>query len=298
MYSVGMYCPECNKETPDEAQFCIECGARVNKECPRCALVIRLRARMCLHCKYELTEADVALVEKKEVERLDKLNQEETLIQEAKREKEAKDRFTRFHPPALIAGWGRKVHKCKRCGALHPRWYEIHGLGPYDCRMCRGNSGPQGFVTIPNPWNVNEFSKRERRNAKRKGALVSPRTPSGGTEPDGLTNGLKSRAAPVSGSEPEPPPEPERQTPAVAKVSPSKPKRTSAGKIGNRTGLALAILVAMVRYLQHVGNYGWSASTAYPQFIGDMFVSTVVGYVAGWIIGIIAAGLWRAMKSD
>ena len=269
-----MYCPECNKETPDEAQFCFECGTRVNKECPRCASVIRLRARMCLHCKHELTDDDFALFEKEERQRLERRD-------EAQRRMELQQ-FNLYNPPALIATWWG-VLKCQNCGTFHEvkyglwgpetvKYRDIYGALRNDrCRFCGYTLDGNGENS---PFDVPDFTDRQVDNAKKK------------CLPKGYP--VKVTQGPIL----------KVQTAAVEQASPSKQKLKSVWTIGHRTGLALAMLVAIFRYLQHVANYGWSASTAYPEFIGDMFVLTVVGYVAGCTIGIIAAGLWRAMKSD
>ena len=44
---MNMLCQECGKETPDQGIFCIHCGTRINKECPACAEIIKLKAKKC-----------------------------------------------------------------------------------------------------------------------------------------------------------------------------------------------------------------------------------------------------------
>ena len=143
-----MYCPYCNKETPSTALFCVACKARVNKECLRCALPIRLRAQMCLHCKYLYNTS-----------------------------KYYEQFFDEYNPPAIIATWGHRVIKCKTCGTLHSRDTPTKTL-PFDkCRMC---SSKLPDLILSNPYNdgnlydIDDFSKQQILDAKAKGIPPGP----------------------------------------------------------------------------------------------------------------------------
>ncbi len=216
--SVIMYCQECNKETPNEALFCMECGARVNKECPRCAEIIKLKARMCLHCKYELTENDIQLVEKEERQRWEKQEEAQRQMEALQREEGAlhlREEYSSFHPPALIAQWGDPVRKCANCGTLHPRYLQIEDLGNVECRWCRKRCR---FDGCPNPYRLNDFSNDEIRVAFNNGVPIRSRPNS---------------AAPVPELEPEPPPEPERQTSVPVPVPVPVPAATTPADVVN-----------------------------------------------------------------
>lgn len=58
-----MFCPSCGNETPDGSIFCINCGLRVNKECPRCAEIIKVKAKVCRFCGYEFTAEELIEIE-------------------------------------------------------------------------------------------------------------------------------------------------------------------------------------------------------------------------------------------
>ncbi len=51
-------CPQCGELQPENAVFCLKCGARLiagKTICPRCGERIP-RGRLCLHCGFMLTE--------------------------------------------------------------------------------------------------------------------------------------------------------------------------------------------------------------------------------------------------
>ncbi|UCB43892.1 MAG: protein kinase [Dehalococcoidales bacterium] len=55
-----MKCPKCQTENPEEAVFCIQCGARVTEEipptCPSCGTELPAGARFCFKCGHSLIE--------------------------------------------------------------------------------------------------------------------------------------------------------------------------------------------------------------------------------------------------
>ncbi len=55
-----MICPTCHTENPDNARFCLNCGAALAKQCPNCQADLPLGARYCMHCGQSLraTTAD------------------------------------------------------------------------------------------------------------------------------------------------------------------------------------------------------------------------------------------------
>ncbi len=50
-------CPQCGKENPPEAQFCMRCGAALFRSCPACGFSNPPDARFCLRCGTPLAEA-------------------------------------------------------------------------------------------------------------------------------------------------------------------------------------------------------------------------------------------------
>ncbi len=45
-----MKCPRCQHENPPQANFCLECGARVALTCTKCRSELPARAKFCLEC--------------------------------------------------------------------------------------------------------------------------------------------------------------------------------------------------------------------------------------------------------
>ena len=145
-----MYCQSCGNETPDQAIYCLHCGVRVNKECPRCAEIVKAKAKMCRFCRYEFSPEEIA--------ELERLEQERRLRQEAKRERREKkeehgrveaererrqQEYAHWHPPERVGAWGHTVLECPRCSTLNSRNLE-------SCRRCSGSlrTAPQ----VKNPY--------------------------------------------------------------------------------------------------------------------------------------------------
>ncbi len=45
-----MQCPQCQRENPPQAKFCLECGTRLALTCPACGTALPAAARFCLEC--------------------------------------------------------------------------------------------------------------------------------------------------------------------------------------------------------------------------------------------------------
>jgi hypothetical protein len=58
-----MYCNSCGNETPDQSMFCLYCNTQLNKECPRCAEIIKFKAHVCRYCGHEFEPIVIAEVE-------------------------------------------------------------------------------------------------------------------------------------------------------------------------------------------------------------------------------------------
>jgi hypothetical protein len=130
-----MLCQSCGIETHAEALYCQHCGTRINKECPRCAEIVKLKAKICRFCRYEFMTKDFAEIEAKEQSRLKRLESERI----ANEEKE----FARFHPPHIVSTWGAKLLKCAQCGTLN-------SFSVAECRRCRNPL--QSANLIDNPY--------------------------------------------------------------------------------------------------------------------------------------------------
>jgi class 3 adenylate cyclase len=50
-------CPRCSQENPDEARFCLHCGAQLAISCPSCGAALPAGARFCPECGHEVTAA-------------------------------------------------------------------------------------------------------------------------------------------------------------------------------------------------------------------------------------------------
>ena len=49
-----MQCPDCQHENPQEALFCMQCGANLERKCPSCNAQYPVAARFCMQCGYNL----------------------------------------------------------------------------------------------------------------------------------------------------------------------------------------------------------------------------------------------------
>ena len=45
-----MQCPQCQAENPDQAKFCLECGAKLQAVCPECGAALPPAAKFCFEC--------------------------------------------------------------------------------------------------------------------------------------------------------------------------------------------------------------------------------------------------------
>jgi class 3 adenylate cyclase len=52
-------CPGCERENPDEARFCLQCGAQLSVSCPSCGVPLPPGARFCLDCGRAVTATRV-----------------------------------------------------------------------------------------------------------------------------------------------------------------------------------------------------------------------------------------------
>jgi class 3 adenylate cyclase len=49
-----MQCPNCQFENPEDSNFCLECGQKLEKKCPQCEKVLPVGAKFCNGCGYKL----------------------------------------------------------------------------------------------------------------------------------------------------------------------------------------------------------------------------------------------------
>ena len=54
-----MHCPQCQTSNPDQARFCLHCGAKLAITCTSCGIELPPDARFCIHCGAMLTEGAV-----------------------------------------------------------------------------------------------------------------------------------------------------------------------------------------------------------------------------------------------
>ena len=50
-------CPQCQHENPDNAKFCIECGAKLELLCPQCGVKLPLGAKFCMECGTKIADS-------------------------------------------------------------------------------------------------------------------------------------------------------------------------------------------------------------------------------------------------
>jgi ribosomal protein L40E len=51
-----LICPKCQAENPEDARFCEQCGASLERTCPACGDEVGPTARFCKGCGHSLTE--------------------------------------------------------------------------------------------------------------------------------------------------------------------------------------------------------------------------------------------------
>ena len=52
-----MRCPQCSVDNPEQAQFCLGCGAKLTRPCAKCGVDLPLQARFCFGCGLPVTIA-------------------------------------------------------------------------------------------------------------------------------------------------------------------------------------------------------------------------------------------------
>ena len=50
-----MQCPSCQRENPEDAIFCNECGHKFELSCPECGKINPLDSKFCNKCGHNLT---------------------------------------------------------------------------------------------------------------------------------------------------------------------------------------------------------------------------------------------------
>jgi Double zinc ribbon len=167
-----MLCQTCGKETPEQGLYCLNCGTRVNKECPRCAEIIRVKARICRFCGYELTVQEIAQMESEEQEKArrkqegreraeqqqadsKRLGDEERERAESERKRwEEETDYAKWHRPDVVRKWGPIILQCPVCSFLNPpRGFAQDILLPKSTDKCRHCSASlQSAQSIKNPY--------------------------------------------------------------------------------------------------------------------------------------------------
>lgn len=141
-----MYCQSCGNETPDQGIFCLHCGTRLNKECPRCAEIVRVKAKICRFCGYEFTPEEMAEIGRLEQERKTehkKRKREEREKENFEKKHRKEEEYERWHRPEIVGTWGGTVLECPQCSTLN-------SVNLENCRKCSASlkSAPR----VKNPY--------------------------------------------------------------------------------------------------------------------------------------------------
>ena len=51
-----MQCPNCQFENPEDSNFCLECGQKLEQKCPQCEKALPLSAKFCNGCGHKITD--------------------------------------------------------------------------------------------------------------------------------------------------------------------------------------------------------------------------------------------------
>src|SRR5210317_101485 len=51
-----MQCPKCQFENPENSNFCLECGQKLEQKCPQCEKMLPAGAKFCNDCGHNLKE--------------------------------------------------------------------------------------------------------------------------------------------------------------------------------------------------------------------------------------------------
>lgn len=112
----GIICPICGVMTPEGGIYCFQCGSRINKECPRCAEVIKYKATQCRYCGYQYSSRSFSEVELAERKRF-------LVVKEAvMKYVEGKDIEVITHKGKQVGIFRDDKHwTCKHCFALNEK---------------------------------------------------------------------------------------------------------------------------------------------------------------------------------